>query len=74
MQLLVTPLTVAHQAPLSMGLSRQEYCNGLPFSSPGHLPDPGNEPGSPALQVVSLSTEPPGKPFVTIVLYLEAIR
>ena len=42
---LVTPWTVAHQAPLSMGFSRQEYWSGLPFPSPGHLPDPGMEPG-----------------------------
>ena len=41
---------VAYQAPLSMGFSRQEYWNGLPFSSPGDLPDPGIEPRSPALQ------------------------
>ena len=40
----VTPWTVAHQAPPSMGFSRQEYWNGLPFPSPGHLPDPGIKP------------------------------
>ena len=45
----VTPWTVAHQAPLSMGFSRQEYWRGLPFPSPGDLPDPGTEPTSPAL-------------------------
>ena len=61
-QLLATPWTVAHQAPLSMGLSRQEYWSGLPFPSPGDLPNPGIEPGSPALQVISLPSEPPGKP------------
>ena len=44
-----TPWTVAHQAPTSMGFSRQEYRIGLPFPSPGDLPDPGIEPGSPAL-------------------------
>ena len=48
-QLFVTPWTVAHQAPLSMGFSRQEYWSGLPFPSPGDLPDPGIEPASPAL-------------------------
>ena len=48
---LATPWTVARQAPLSMGVSRQEYWSGLPFPSPGDLPDPGIEPGSPALQV-----------------------
>ena len=48
-QLFVTPWTVAHQAPPSMGFSRQEYWNGLPFPSPGDLLNPGIEPGSPAL-------------------------
>ena len=48
------PGTVAHQTPLSMGSSRQEYWSGLPFSSPGDLPDPGIEPGSPALREYSL--------------------
>ena len=46
----MTPWTVAHQVPLSMGFSRQEYWSVLPFPSPGDLPDPGIEPGSPALQ------------------------
>ena len=50
----VNPSTVAHQAPLSMGVPRQEYWNGFPFSSPGDLPDPGIKPGSPALPVASL--------------------
>ena len=54
---LVTPGTAACQAPLSMGFSRQEYWSGLPFLSPGDLPNPGIEPGSPALQVDSLPTE-----------------
>ena len=45
-QLFVTPWTVAHQAPLTMGFSRQEYWNGLPCPLPGHLPDPGIEPTS----------------------------
>ena len=49
-QLFVTPWVVACQAPLSMGFSRQEYWNGLPFPSLGELPDPGIEPRSPALQ------------------------
>ena len=48
--LFVTPWTVAYQAPPSMGFSRQEYWSGLPFPSPGDLPDPGIEPGSPAFQ------------------------
>ena len=55
---LPTPWTVARQAPLSMGFSRQEYWSGLP--SLGDLPDPGIEPGSPALQAASLPSEPPG--------------
>ena len=54
---LATPWTVAHQAPLSVEFSRQEYWSGLPFASPGDLPDPGIEPGSPALQADSLPTE-----------------
>ena len=49
-QLFVTPWTVAHQAPPSMEFSSQEYWSGLPFPSPGDLPDPGIEPGAPALQ------------------------
>ena len=47
--LFVTPWTVAYQAPLSVGFSREEYWSGLPFPSPGDLPDSGIEPGSPAL-------------------------
>ena len=58
-----TPWTVACQAPLSMGFPRQEYWTGLPFLSPGDLPDPGMECGSPVLQADSLLTEPPGKPL-----------
>ena len=46
----VIPSAVTHEAPLSMGFSRQEYWSGLPFPSPGDLPDPGTEPGSPALK------------------------
>ena len=61
-QLFVTPWTVAYQDPLSMGFSRQECWNGLPFPSPEDLPDPGIEPGSPALQADALPSEPPGKP------------
>ena len=57
-----TPWTVAHQAPLSMEFSRQEYWSGLPFSSPGNLPDPGIEPVFPALQADALLSEPTGKP------------
>ena len=61
-QLFATPWTVAYQAPPSMGFSRQEYWSGLPFPSPGDLPDPGIEPGSPALEADTLISEPPGKP------------
>ena len=58
---LVTPWTVAHQAPLFMGFSSQEYWSGLPFPSPGDLPKPGIKPGSPTLQADSLPTELRGK-------------
>ena len=63
--LCATPWTVAHQAPLSMGFLRQEYRSGLPFPSPGGLPDTGIEarsPASPALAGGFLTTETPGKP------------
>ena len=53
-RLFVTSWTVACQAPLSVEFSRQEYWSGLPFSSPGDLPNPGIEPGSPAFQAFSL--------------------
>ena len=56
-----TPWTAARQAPPSMGFSRQGYWSGLPFPSPGHLPTPGIEPGSPTLRAGSLPSEPPGK-------------
>ena len=59
-RLLATPWTAASQAAPSMGFSRQEYWSGLPFSSPGDLPDSGTEPGSPALQVDALPSKPPG--------------
>ena len=61
-RLFVTPWTVAYQAPPSMGFSRQEYWSGLPFPSPGDLPNPGIKPGSPALGADALTSEPPGKP------------
>ena len=57
---LCDPWTVAHQAPPSMGYSRQEYWSGLPFPSPGDLPDPQIKPRSPSLQEHSLSSEPQG--------------
>ena len=61
-QLFATPWTVAYQASPSMGFSRQEYWDGLPFPSPGDLPDPGIEPRSPTLEADALTSEPPGKP------------
>ena len=57
-QLFANPWTVAYQASLSMGFSRQECWSGLPFPSPGDLPDPGIEPRSPALQADALPSEP----------------
>ena len=60
-QLFATPWTVAYQAPPSMGFSRKEYRSGLPFPSPGDLPDPGIEPGSPTLEADALTSEPPGE-------------
>ena len=60
-RLFVIPWTVTYQAPPSMGFSRQECWSGLPFPSPGDLPNPGIEPGSPALQADALPSEPPGK-------------
>ena len=56
-RLFETPWTVAYETPLSIGFSRQEYWSGLPFLSPGDLPDPGIEPGSPVLQADSLPIE-----------------
>ena len=60
-QLFVTPWTVAHQAPMSMEFSRQEYWGGWPFPSPGDLPNPGTEPRSLTLKVDLLPSERPGK-------------
>ena len=59
-RLFATPWTVAYQASPSMRFSSQEYWSGLPFPSPGDLPDPGIEPGSPALEAGTLTSEPPG--------------
>ena len=61
-RLSATPWTVAYQVPPSMGFSRQEYWSGVPFPSPGDLPNPGIKPGSPAFQADALTSEPPGKP------------
>ena len=60
-RLFVTPWTVAYQALPSMEFSRQGYWSGVPFLSPGDLPDPAIEPRSPALQADALLSEPPGK-------------
>ena len=62
----VTPWTIVHQALLSMEVFRQEYWRGLPFPTPGDLPDPGIKPmslASPALAGESFNTEPLGKPY-----------
>ena len=68
-QLFVIPWTVAHHAPLSMEFSRQEYWSGLPFPSPECLSNPGIEPSSPALQVDSLLSEPPGMYIFTVIYF-----
>ena len=61
-RLFVIPWTVTYQAPPSMGFSKQEYWKGLPFPSPGELPNPGTELSSLALASVFFTTEPPGAP------------
>ena len=65
----MTPWTVAHHAPLSMEFSRQEYWSGLPFPSPGDLPNPGMEPASPSLAEGFFATEPPGKLRTLLISY-----
>ena len=65
-RLFVTLWTVAHQAPLSMGFSRQEHWSGLPCPPLGDRPDPGIKPMFPELQADSLPTEPPGKPHTEV--------
>ena len=67
-RLFATPWTVAYQALPCMGFSRQEYWSGLPFPSPGDLPNPGIEPGSPALQTDALLSEPPGKHLIVVLI------
>ena len=64
--LFTTPWTVAHQTPLFMEFSRQEYWSGMPFPSPGDLPDPGIKPKSPAFGAVSLPPEPLEKPLISV--------
>ena len=73
-QLFATLWTVAHQAPLSMGFSRQEYWSGLSFLLLGDLPNQGIKPRSPTLQADSLPTEPPGKPNKLTLLLLSLSR
>ena len=63
-RLFETTCTAAYQALPSMGFSRQEYWSGVPFPSPGDLPNPGIEPGSPALQAEALPSGLPGKPQI----------
>ena len=73
-RLFVTPWTGAYQAPLSMGFSRQEYWSGLPFPSPGDLPNSGIEPRSPTLQADALTSESPEKPCrIIITIFLNSI-
>ena len=67
--LFAAPWNVAYQAPTSMEFSRQEYCSGLPFPSPGVLPDPGIHPRSPTLRADALPSEPPGKPSRRLIVY-----
>ena len=62
-QLSATPWTIARQAPLSVGFSRQEYWSGLPFPSVGDLPEPGIEPKSSALTGRFFTAAPPRKPY-----------
>ena len=71
--LFATSWTVVHQAPPSTGFSRQEYWSGLPFPSPGDLPNSGIEPGSPALQADALTAELPAKPIKLANIFLQTI-
>ena len=64
-----TPCTVAFQALQSMGFSKQEYCSGLPFPSPGDIPNPGIKPTSLALAVGLFTAEPPGKPDKDVLVF-----
>ena len=69
----MTPWTLAHQTPLSMGFPRQGCWSGLPFLSPGDLPDPGIEPMSSALAGGLFTPEPPGKSVVSLVSTLKIL-
>ena len=75
-RLFAAPWTVARQTPLSMGFSRQQYWSGLPFPSPGDLPDPGIEPTSPSLALAGrfFTAEPPRKPCLVAAYYENTLR
>ena len=66
-RLFTTSWTIDHQAPLSIEFLRQEYWRGLPFPSPGDLPDSGIEPVSLASAGIFFTAEPPGKPFCVLI-------
>ena len=70
----MTLWTVGHQTPPSMGFPRQEYWSGLPFPSPGDLPDPGIKPGSSTLQADALTSEPKGKPSLKKEITVNGIK
>ena len=72
--LFATPWSLAYQAPLSMGFSRQEYWSGLPFPSPGDLPNPRTEAGSPALQADALPSELPEKASNTVTSSMKTLK
>ena len=69
----LTPWTIAHQAPVSMGFSRQECWSGLPFPSPGDLPEPGVEPASSALAGRFFTVEAPGKPSCLVTVHYDSV-
>ena len=73
-QLFATPWTIGYQAPLAVVFSRLKFWSGLPFPSPGDLPNPGIKPGSPTLQTGALPSEPPGKLVYQTVKNLPAMR
>ena len=66
----MTPWAIVHQAALFLGFSRQEYWSGLPFPSPGDLPDPGVEPETPVLAGKFFTTEPPEKAFKEAIIII----
>ena len=73
-RLFATLWTVAYQAPPSMGFPRQEYWSGLPFPSPGDLPNPGIKPGSPTLQADTLTSEPPNSSNIKFHFFPTSLR